>query len=141
MSTKKLGWLVGARDGKKLGSSWDPVNSIPTLYQPGPFQSFAFLGLSLALMSHDQFQASYWSFLPSSPSPPLPAPHQKNNLGPKKNGSKPLDFLKTNFRVMVILSALVKRFSISRMFLFFKLLVLLIKLAFFHTVILFMIPF
>ena len=41
MSTKTLGWLVGARDGKKLGSSWDPVNSIPTLSQPGPFQSFA----------------------------------------------------------------------------------------------------
>ena len=43
MSTKTLGWLVWARDGKKLGSSWDPVNSIPTLSQPGPFQSFAFL--------------------------------------------------------------------------------------------------
>ena len=41
MSTKTLGWLVGARDGKKLGSGWDPVNSIPTLSQPGPFQSFA----------------------------------------------------------------------------------------------------
>ena len=41
MSTKMLGWLVGARDGKKLGSSWDPVNSIPTLSQPGPFQTFA----------------------------------------------------------------------------------------------------
>ena len=41
MSTKMLGWLVGARDGKKLGSSWDPVNSIPTLSQTGPFQSFA----------------------------------------------------------------------------------------------------
>ena len=44
MSTKTLGWLVGARDGKKLGSGWDPVNSIPTLSQPGPFQSFAHLG-------------------------------------------------------------------------------------------------
>ena len=41
MSTKTLGWLVRARDGKKLGSGWDPVNSIPTLSQPGPFQSFA----------------------------------------------------------------------------------------------------
>ena len=41
MSTKTLGWLVGARDGKKLGSSRDPVNSIPTLSQPGPFQTFA----------------------------------------------------------------------------------------------------
>ena len=41
MSTKTLGWLVGARDGKKLGSGWDPVNSIPTLSQPGPFQTFA----------------------------------------------------------------------------------------------------
>ena len=41
MSTKMLGWLVEARDGKKLGSSWDPVNSIPTLSQPGPFQTFA----------------------------------------------------------------------------------------------------
>jgi hypothetical protein len=41
MSTKTLGWLVGARDGKKLGSCWDPVNSIPTLSQPGPFQTFA----------------------------------------------------------------------------------------------------
>ena len=41
MSTKTLGWLVGAGDGKKLGSCWDPVNSIPTLSQPGPFQTFA----------------------------------------------------------------------------------------------------
>ena len=41
MSTKTLGWLVGARDGKKLGSGWDPENSIPTLSQPGPFQTFA----------------------------------------------------------------------------------------------------
>ena len=41
MSTKTLGWLVGARDGKKLGYGWDPVNSIPTLSQPGPFQTFA----------------------------------------------------------------------------------------------------
>ena len=41
MSTKKLGWLVGARDGKKLGSGWDSVNSIPILSQPGPFQTFA----------------------------------------------------------------------------------------------------
>ena len=41
MSTKTLGWLAGARDGKKLGSSWDPVNYIPTLSQPGPFQTFA----------------------------------------------------------------------------------------------------
>ena len=41
MSTKTLGWLVGARDGKKLGSSRDPVNSIPTLSQPRPFQTFA----------------------------------------------------------------------------------------------------
>ena len=36
-----LGWLVGDRDGKKLGSGWDPVNTIPTLSQPGPFQTFA----------------------------------------------------------------------------------------------------
>ena len=36
MTTKTLGWLVGARE-----SSWDPANSIPTLSQPGPFQSFA----------------------------------------------------------------------------------------------------
>ena len=36
-----LGWLVLARDGKKLGPSWDSVNSIPTLSQPGPFQTFA----------------------------------------------------------------------------------------------------
>ena len=41
MSTKTLGWLVGDRDGKKLGSGWDPKNSIPTLSQPGPFQAFA----------------------------------------------------------------------------------------------------
>ena len=41
MSTKTLGWLVGARDGKKMRSHWDPVNSIPTLSQPGLFQSFA----------------------------------------------------------------------------------------------------
>ena len=41
MSTKTLEWLVGARDGKKLGSIWDPVNSIPTLSQQGPFQTFA----------------------------------------------------------------------------------------------------
>ena len=41
MSTKTLEWLVGARDGKKLWSSWDPVNFIPTLTQPGPLQSFA----------------------------------------------------------------------------------------------------
>ena len=41
MSTKTLGWLVRARDGKKLGSSWDSVKFIPTLSQPGPFQSFA----------------------------------------------------------------------------------------------------
>ena len=34
--TKMLGWLVGARDGKKLRSSWDPVNSIPT----EPFKLF-----------------------------------------------------------------------------------------------------
>ena len=40
MSTETVGWLVGARDGKKLGSGWDPVNSIPTLSQPGPFQTF-----------------------------------------------------------------------------------------------------
>ena len=36
MSTKTLGWLVGARDGKKLGSGWDPVNYIPT----GPVPNF-----------------------------------------------------------------------------------------------------
>ena len=36
MSTKTLGWLVGARDGKKLGSGWDPENSIPT----GPVPNF-----------------------------------------------------------------------------------------------------
>ena len=41
MSTKTLEWLVGARDGKKLGSGWDPENSIPTLFQPGQFQTFA----------------------------------------------------------------------------------------------------
>ena len=41
MSTKTLGWLVGARDGKKLGTLWDHANSIPTLSQPGLFQSFA----------------------------------------------------------------------------------------------------
>ena len=41
MSTKTLGWLVGARDGKKFGSSLDPMNSIPTLSQPGLFQTFA----------------------------------------------------------------------------------------------------
>ena len=39
MSTVTLGWLVGARDGEKLGSGWDPVNSIPTLSPPGSFQS------------------------------------------------------------------------------------------------------
>ena len=37
MSTKTLGWL--ARDGKKLGSIWDPVNSIQTLSQLGLFQT------------------------------------------------------------------------------------------------------
>ena len=47
MSTKTLGWLVGARDGKKLGSGWDLVNSIPNLSQPGPFQTFARPGLPL----------------------------------------------------------------------------------------------
>ena len=41
MSTKTLGWLIGARDGKKLGSGWDLENSIPTLSQPGLFQTFA----------------------------------------------------------------------------------------------------
>ena len=41
MSTKTLRWLVRAREGKKLGSCWDPVNSIPTLSQPCLFQSFA----------------------------------------------------------------------------------------------------
>ena len=41
MSTKTLGWLVRARDGKKFGSGWDPVNYIPTLSQPGLFQTFA----------------------------------------------------------------------------------------------------
>ena len=35
---------LGARDGKKLGFGWDPVNSIPTLFQPGPFQSFSHKG-------------------------------------------------------------------------------------------------
>ena len=44
MSTKTLGWLVGARDGKKLESGWDPLKSIPTLSQPGPFQTFAVVG-------------------------------------------------------------------------------------------------
>ena len=34
-------WLVRARDGKKLGLSWDPLTSIPTLSQPGMFQTFA----------------------------------------------------------------------------------------------------
>ena len=42
MSTKNIGLLVGARDGKKLGSSWDPVNSTPSLSKPGPFQTFAY---------------------------------------------------------------------------------------------------
>ena len=54
MSTKTLGWLVGARDGKKLGSGWDPVNFIPTLSQPGPFQSFAdvmFSGQRFAILA------------------------------------------------------------------------------------------
>ena len=41
MSTKTLGMLVGARDGKKLGSSWDPVNFIQTLSKLGPFQTYA----------------------------------------------------------------------------------------------------
>ena len=41
MSTKTVGWLIGARDGQKLGSGWDPVYFIPTLSQPGPFQTFA----------------------------------------------------------------------------------------------------
>ena len=36
--------LVGARDGKKLGLSWDPVTSIPTLSQPRMFQAFATVG-------------------------------------------------------------------------------------------------
>ena len=39
MSNKTLGWLVGARVGKKFGSSWDSLNSIPALSQPGPFQT------------------------------------------------------------------------------------------------------
>ena len=30
-----------ARDGKKLGLSWDPLTSVPTLSQPGLFQTFA----------------------------------------------------------------------------------------------------
>ena len=41
MSTKTLGWLVGVRDDKKMGSGGDLVNFIPTLSQPGSFQSFA----------------------------------------------------------------------------------------------------
>ena len=41
MSTEMLGWLDGARDGKKLGSIWYPVNSTPTLSQPDLFQNFA----------------------------------------------------------------------------------------------------
>ena len=40
MSTKMLGWLVQARDGKKLESGWDLANSIPTLSQLGQFQTF-----------------------------------------------------------------------------------------------------
>ena len=30
-------------DGKKLGSRWDPVNSIPTFLQEGLFHTFAVL--------------------------------------------------------------------------------------------------
>ena len=30
-------------DGKKLGSRWDPVNSIPTFLQEGLFRTFAVL--------------------------------------------------------------------------------------------------
>ena len=34
--------MVGARDGKKLGLSWDRVISVLTLSQPGMFQTFAY---------------------------------------------------------------------------------------------------
>ena len=48
ISNKMLGWLVGARDGKRLRSSWDPVNSIPT----GPFKLFPPLRcMSLVLLT------------------------------------------------------------------------------------------
>ena len=47
MSTKTLGWSVGAMDGKKWGSGWDPLNYIPTLSQPGSFQTFAFIFVRL----------------------------------------------------------------------------------------------
>ena len=59
MSTKTLRWLVGARDGKKLGSGWDPVNSIPTLSQPGPFQTFAAWA---ALTGVKKLLSSLWTF-------------------------------------------------------------------------------
>ena len=57
MSTKTLGWLVGARDGKKLGSSWDLVNSIPTLSQPGPFQTFAAMAWAEMVMPKNE---TFW---------------------------------------------------------------------------------
>ena len=34
MSTKTLSWLVGARDGKKLGPGWDPATDLPMLTPP-----------------------------------------------------------------------------------------------------------
>ena len=50
-----------------------------------------FLGLSSALRSHDQFQASYWS----PPQPPFPTPFIKFLFAPhppKKNFFNPLNF-------------------------------------------------
>ena len=47
-------FIIWARDGKKLGLSWDPVISIPTLFQPGTFHSFADKAL---------FQTEYVKFM------------------------------------------------------------------------------
>ena len=41
MYTKTLGRLAEARDGKNLGSDWDPLNTLRTLFQLDPFQTFA----------------------------------------------------------------------------------------------------
>ena len=58
MSTKTLGWLVRAKDGKKLGFGWDPVNSIPTLSQSDLFQTFLLKSqkpniLEIKLLKHE----------------------------------------------------------------------------------------
>ena len=62
MSTETLGWLVGARDGKKLGSSWDQVNYIPTLSQPGLFQTFPVYALGPLKFIYNIFHKNWQNF-------------------------------------------------------------------------------